>query len=65
VVSQEKSRPLSTIAEICNHLHIGKTSFYRLTHTPGFPAAIRFNRKTVRYDLSQVINFVNQQQLSA
>lgn len=53
-----KRQPLSTIAEICEYLHIGKTTFYRLCATPGFPEAIRFNQRVVRYDLAKVIDFI-------
>ena len=55
---QIKRQPLSTIADICEYLHIGKTTFYRLSATPGFPEAIRFNHRVVRYDLSKVIDFI-------
>jgi predicted DNA-binding transcriptional regulator AlpA len=57
----QPTNPLSTIKEICGHLHIGKTSFYRLARNPGFPSAIRFNQKTVRYDLTEIVLFVNKQ----
>lgn len=55
---QSKRQPLSTIGEICEYLHIGKTTFYRLSATPGFPEAIRFNQRVVRYELAKVIDFI-------
>ncbi|MBE7373194.1 MULTISPECIES: helix-turn-helix transcriptional regulator [Pseudomonadaceae] len=57
-MKNQKRQPLSTIAEICEYLHIGKTTFYRLSATPGFPEAIRFNQRVVRYDLAKVIDFI-------
>ncbi len=58
-----KRQPLSTIAEICEYLHIGKTTFYRLSATPGFPEAIRFNQRIVRYELVKVIDFIKSESL--
>lgn len=58
-----KRQPLSTIAEICEYLHIGKTTFYRLSATPGFPEAVRFNQRVVRYELAKVIDFIQPNQL--
>ncbi|UUY09015.1 hypothetical protein LRS11_02990 [Pseudomonas sp. J452] len=60
---QIKRQPLSTISEICEYLHIGKTTFYRLSATPGFPEAIRFNQRVVRYDLAKVIDFIQDDSL--
>ncbi|MDH0609872.1 hypothetical protein N5D28_13395 [Stutzerimonas stutzeri] len=57
----QQRTPLSTIAEVCTHLHIGKTTFYRLAATPGFPEAVRFNGRIVRYDLEKVMSFISQQ----
>lgn len=57
-MNTSKRQPLSTIAEICEYLHIGKTTFYRLSAKPGFPEAIRFNHRIVRYDLAQVVDFI-------
>jgi predicted DNA-binding transcriptional regulator AlpA len=54
----QKRQPLSTVAEICEYLHIGKTTFYRLAATPGFPDAIRLNQRVVRYDLAKVLDFI-------
>lgn len=54
----QKRQPLSTVAEICEYLRIGKTTFYRLAATPGFPDAIRFNQRVVRYDLAKVLDFI-------
>lgn len=55
---QISRQPLSTIGDICEYLRIGKTTFYRLSATPGFPEAIRFNQRVVRYDLAKVIEFI-------
>ena len=58
-------QPLLTIAEICEYLHIGKTTFYRLSAKPGFPEAIRFNHRIVRYDLAQIIAFIKHTKATA
>lgn len=57
-MKNQKRQPLYTVAEICEYLHIGKTTFYRLAATPGFPEAIRFNQRVVRYELTKVIDFI-------
>ncbi len=54
----EASVQLATITDICGQLKISRTSFYRLARHPGFPSAIRFGRRMVRYRIAEVMSFV-------
>ena len=58
----EASVQLATITEICGQLKISRTSFYRLARHPGFPSAIRFGRRMVRYRIAEVMSFLTRDQ---
>ena len=58
----EASVQLATITEICGQLKISRTSFYRLASHPGFPPALRFGRRMVRYRIAEVMAFLTRDQ---
>ncbi len=47
-----------TVKEVCNFLHVSKSTFYRvLAKEPSFPAPLKIGTHCVRYRMSEVITF--------
>lgn len=60
VIPTHLPAPLATTAQLCAAFQVSRSTFWRWSKTPGFPAAVRFGR-SVRWPIAEIEAFLTQQ----
>jgi predicted DNA-binding transcriptional regulator AlpA len=50
---------LVTIAEVCKMVGVARPTFYRMESAPGFPSRVQIADGTVRFWLSDILNWLD------
>ena len=55
---------VGTVSQFCAHYHVSRTTWWRISKSPGFPAPLRFGR-SVRWNSEAVEAFLTRWEVSS